>query len=114
MVSPRKSRRKSACFSSTTTSTPARASSRPSIMPAGPPPTMQHDVWIMGSTERQALAGEIAQQQERSESQYDNRSAGLDAAQRQRAVAGLRAGEFLRQRARADRERGDRRHRDRG
>ena len=40
-VSPRKSRRKSACFSSTTTSTPARASRKPSIMPAGPPPAMQ-------------------------------------------------------------------------
>src|SRR4029077_5669950 len=42
MVSPRKSRRKSACFSNTTTSTPARAKSRPSIIPAGPPPAMQH------------------------------------------------------------------------
>ena len=42
MVSPRKSRRKSACFSSTSTDTPARARSRPSIMPAGPPPAMQH------------------------------------------------------------------------
>ncbi len=41
MVSPRKSRRKSACFSSTSTDTPARARSRPSIMPAGPPPAMQ-------------------------------------------------------------------------
>ena len=41
MVSPRKSRRKSACFSSTSTSTPARASRKPSIMPAGPPPAMQ-------------------------------------------------------------------------
>src|SRR3954470_21888056 len=41
MVSPRKSRRKSACFSRTTTSTPARASRNPSIMPAGPPPAMQ-------------------------------------------------------------------------
>ena len=36
MVSPRKSRRKSACFSSTTTSTPARASRKPSIMPGRP------------------------------------------------------------------------------
>src|SRR5262245_32897683 len=42
MVSPRKSRRKSECFSSTTTSTPARASRKPSIIPAGPPPAMQH------------------------------------------------------------------------
>ena len=41
-VSPRKSRRKSACFSSTWTSTPARASSRPSTIPAGPPPTTTH------------------------------------------------------------------------
>src|SRR3990172_2676240 len=42
MVSPRKSRRKSACFSRTRTSTPARASRSPSIIPAGPPPAMQH------------------------------------------------------------------------
>src|ERR1700758_3385060 len=41
MVSPRKSRKKSACFSSTSTSTPARARSSPSIIPAGPPPTTQ-------------------------------------------------------------------------
>ena len=40
MVSPRKSRRKSACFSSTRTSTPARARRSPSMTPAGPPPTM--------------------------------------------------------------------------
>src|SRR5438445_7594355 len=44
MVSPRKSRRKSACFSSTTTSTPARASKKPSMSPQGPPPTMQQRV----------------------------------------------------------------------
>src|SRR3712207_4756761 len=49
-VSPRKSRRKSACFSSTVTSTPARASSRPSTMPAGPPPTTRQGV-------RSSLAG---------------------------------------------------------
>src|SRR5215207_1079497 len=41
MVSPRKSRRKSVCFSSTVTERPARASNRASIRPAGPPPTMQ-------------------------------------------------------------------------
>src|SRR5947209_18020919 len=46
MVSPRKSRRKSACFSSTTTSTPARASRKPSVSPHGPPPTMQQRVEI--------------------------------------------------------------------
>src|SRR4051812_15626224 len=46
-VSPRKSRRKSRCFSSTVTLRPARASSRPSIMPAGPPPAMQHCVVSM-------------------------------------------------------------------
>src|SRR5262249_38520016 len=33
-----------ACFSSTTTATPARASRNPSIMPAGPPPAMQQVV----------------------------------------------------------------------
>src|SRR5882724_10215618 len=44
MVSPRKSRKKSACFSSTTTSTPARANRNPSIIPAGPPPAMQQRV----------------------------------------------------------------------
>src|SRR5215472_4947995 len=41
IVSPRKSRRKSECFSRTLTRTPARASSSPSIIPAGPPPAMQ-------------------------------------------------------------------------
>src|SRR6185437_3945607 len=43
-VSPRKSRRKSACFSNTVTATPARASRKPSIIPAGPPPAMQQVV----------------------------------------------------------------------
>src|SRR2546422_3677274 len=42
IVSPRKSRRKSACFSSTRTSTPERANSSPSMIPAGPPPATQH------------------------------------------------------------------------
>src|SRR5947209_7411845 len=41
MVSPRKSRRKSPCFSSTIVSTPARASKKPSTTPAGPPPAIQ-------------------------------------------------------------------------
>ena len=50
MVSPRKSRRKSPCFSSTTTSMPPRASRKPSIIPAGPPPAMQHFVMIVFST----------------------------------------------------------------
>ena len=40
IVSPRKSRRKSACFSRTSTSTPARASRKPSIIPPGRP---RHD-----------------------------------------------------------------------
>src|SRR5438552_3314304 len=44
MVSPRKSRRKSACFSRTMTRTPARASRNPSIIPAGPPPIMTQRV----------------------------------------------------------------------
>lgn len=43
-VSPRKSRRKSGCFSSTVTSIPARANSNASIIPAGPPPAMAHVV----------------------------------------------------------------------
>jgi hypothetical protein len=43
-VSPRKSRRKSPCFSRIVTGTPARASSRPATMPAGPPPTMMTGV----------------------------------------------------------------------
>src|SRR2546425_11553333 len=42
IVSPRKSRRRPACFSRTRTSTPARANSSPSMIPAGPPPAMQH------------------------------------------------------------------------
>src|SRR6266446_5887085 len=41
IVSPRKSRRKSRCFSSTSTATPARANKKPSMIPAGPPPAMQ-------------------------------------------------------------------------
>src|SRR5437899_12632857 len=41
IVSPRKSRRKSPCFSRTTVGTPARANSSPSIIPAGPPPATQ-------------------------------------------------------------------------
>src|SRR5215208_6472110 len=49
-VSPRKSRRKSPCFSSTITSTPARAKRKPSIMPAGPPPTMQQRQRSPGGT----------------------------------------------------------------
>ena len=44
IVSPRKSLRKSACFSTTTTSTPARASRKPSISPAGPAPAITHVV----------------------------------------------------------------------
>src|SRR5438046_9600236 len=49
MVSPRKSRRKSACFSSTYTSTPIRASRKPNIIPAGPPPAMQQRVATFSS-----------------------------------------------------------------
>jgi len=41
-----KSRRKVGVFSSTTTSTPARASRKPSIIPAGPPPATQQSVSI--------------------------------------------------------------------
>src|SRR5699024_10095607 len=37
MGPPRKSRKKSSCFSRTTTRTPPRASSRPATIPAGPP-----------------------------------------------------------------------------
>src|SRR4051794_34947709 len=44
IVSPRKSRRKSRCFSKTTTSTPARASRKPSMIPAGPPPAIAQAV----------------------------------------------------------------------
>src|SRR5438094_9174021 len=42
MLSPRKSRKKSACFSSTTTGAPARASKYPAMIPAGTPPTITH------------------------------------------------------------------------
>src|SRR5687768_2260287 len=51
MVSPRKSRKKSACFSRTMTSTPVRARRSPSIIPAGPPPTMQQRVASTSGTE---------------------------------------------------------------
>ena len=40
------------CFSSTVTSTPARASRKPSIMPAGPPPTMQQVVATIRAADR--------------------------------------------------------------
>src|SRR5215469_2749441 len=49
IVSPRKSRRKSACFSRMTTSTPWRASRNPSIIPAGPPPAIAQRVSIISS-----------------------------------------------------------------
>jgi hypothetical protein len=49
-VSPRKSRRKSACFSSTSTSTPALASSSPSIAPAGPQPAMQQVTSVVSTS----------------------------------------------------------------
>src|SRR5438067_9082125 len=44
MVSPLKSRKKSACFSNTMTSTPTRSDKKPSIIPARPPPAMQQVV----------------------------------------------------------------------
>src|SRR5580698_2656761 len=44
MVSPRKSRKKSLCFSRTVTAMPRRARRKPSMMPAGPPPMMQQVV----------------------------------------------------------------------
>src|SRR5262249_13722247 len=43
MVSPRNSRSKSLCTSSRVTGTLFRASSRASIAPAGPPPTIQQE-----------------------------------------------------------------------
>ena len=55
-MSPRMSRRKSGCFSSTVTGTPARASSSPSIIPAGPPPTIAHVVLVI-PTARDVGAG---------------------------------------------------------
>jgi hypothetical protein len=57
IVSPRKSRRKSACFSSTSTETPARASSNPSIMPAGPPPAIQQRTAISRSGMAASIIG---------------------------------------------------------
>src|SRR5436853_7860419 len=47
IVSPRKSRRKSACFSSTVTVRPSRSRRTASIIPAGPPPTTQTSVRSM-------------------------------------------------------------------
>ena len=55
MVSPRKSRKKSACFSSTTTSSPARARISPSIIPAGPPPEMAQDACSDSITTQRSL-----------------------------------------------------------
>ncbi len=60
MVSPRKSRKKSACFSSTTTSMPARASRKPSIMPAGPPPAMAQVVVMVSTAIAYPLASAMA------------------------------------------------------
>src|SRR5579862_3734579 len=58
MVSPRKSRRKSACFSITKTSTPWRARRKPNITPAGPPPAMQQRVWTVSTTQT-SLKGDL-------------------------------------------------------
>src|SRR5918994_2285097 len=56
-VSPRKSRSKSLCASSSVTSTPCRASRRASIAPAGPPPTTQQVVsWIPSSIRSRSWA----------------------------------------------------------
>src|ERR1044072_1760968 len=44
MVSPRKSRKKSACFSKTITGTPASGEGHPAIIPAGPPPAITQRV----------------------------------------------------------------------
>src|SRR5580700_10247891 len=59
MVSPRKSRRKSLCFSRTATSTPARASRKPSTIPAGPPPAIQQRTSTLYSVSRMALLSSV-------------------------------------------------------
>src|SRR6516225_5880594 len=138
MVSPRKSRRKSPCFSSTTTSTQARASSNPNMSPHGPPPTMQQRVEscsagiAMRSTNStagmaqafrtdgapsnpdHAFGHNVAGEQERAEGDDHDRRADLDAAHRQHAVAGARVGEVLGPRPGADGDRGDQGNRDGG
>src|SRR5215831_3946157 len=51
IVSPRKSRRKSLCFSRTTTSTPARARRKPRTAPAGPQPAIAHVVLVVDDSD---------------------------------------------------------------
>src|SRR5260370_25718925 len=136
MVSPRKSRRKSACFSSTMTSTPARASRKPSMRPHGPPPTMAHRVescWAAilctlrdGSADARrectafaldpdhSLRDDVAGEQERAKGDDHHRGAGFDAAHRQHPVAGTTVGEALRPSLGADGKGRDDRDRDGG
>src|SRR5262249_11282934 len=123
MVSPRKSRRKSPCFSSTTTSTPARASRKPSMSPHGPPPTMQQRVesrsaamaalrefddgngpcvpdtrptsGAQASNPHHPFGDHITGEQQGAEGDDHDRGADLDPAHRQHPVAGARVGEVL-------------------
>src|SRR5207245_11132986 len=94
IVSPRKSRIKSACFSSTSTSTPARAISSPSMIPAGPPPAMQHRTETL-STAIGALhyllslvpamqKGNLQEQQEAIEGEEDSQAGQAEAEKEQR------------------------------
>src|SRR5262249_21303685 len=133
IVSPRKSRKKSPCFSSTVTSIPARASRNPSIIPAGPPPTTQQRVLIrsvtlspsrktrrfgmrFGTTSEAgaAFSDHVAEQQQRSEQHHDDRCTDFDAAHRQCAIAGARTRKPPRKRSRRHRKRCDHRNGDRG
>jgi hypothetical protein len=60
-VSPRKSRRKSACFSATVTSSPWRSSSTAIMSPAGPPPTIMQSVsmWMLMGTQSRCACQQV-------------------------------------------------------
>ena len=85
MVSPRKSRKKSLCFSRTVTWTPARARRKPSMMPAGPPPMMQQVVAsgfgavAIGADERSKPAGWRQKDNDGSVLMRGSQSAGVSA-----------------------------------
>src|SRR5207253_5628218 len=95
IVSPRKSRRKSACFSRTSTSTPARANSSPSMIPAGPPPTTQHRTETLSAAMdplRYPLSlvpamqkGNLQEQHEAIEGEEDSQASQAEAEKEQRA-----------------------------
>jgi hypothetical protein len=90
MVSPRKSRSKSLCYSSNVTGTRCRANRSASIIPPGPPPTTQQLVWrvsrmasveiksgaffgmtdILGNATKAKISGEYSQPEKMSQDSF--------------------------------------------